>query len=66
MTNGLVSNVSPAPPKLTNTNMTNGIVSAEKGGPAGRTLTVTYDGGKSFRITPSASATKADYRKDGR
>jgi hypothetical protein len=57
MTNGLVSNVSPAPPKITNTNMTNGIVSAEKGGAAGLTLTVTYDGGgKSFRITVSPTA----------
>ena len=57
MTNGLVSNVSPAPPKLTNTNMTNGIVSAEKGGAAGRTLTVTYDGGSnSFRITVPPNA----------
>jgi hypothetical protein len=35
----------------TATSMTNGIVCAEKGGVAGRTLTVTYDGGsKSFRI----------------
>jgi hypothetical protein len=50
MTNGLVSNVSPAP-QLTNTNMINGIVSAENGGAAGLTLTVSYDGGsKSFRI----------------
>jgi hypothetical protein len=49
---GQVSNASPAAPKLTNTNMTNGIVSAEEGGAAGFTLTVTYDGGsKSFRIT---------------
>ncbi len=58
MTNGLVSKISPATaPKLTNTNMTNGIVSAEKGGAAGRTLTVTYDGGsKSFRITVPSNA----------
>jgi hypothetical protein len=48
---GQVSNTSPAAPKLTNTNMTNGIVSAEEGGAAGVTLTVTADGGKSFRIT---------------
>jgi hypothetical protein len=61
MTNGLVSNVSPAPRKLTNTNMTNGIVSAENGGAAGLTLAVSYDGGsKSFRITvpPSAPITR--------
>jgi len=61
MTNGLVSNVSPAPHKLTNTNMTNGIVSAENGGAAGLTLTVSYDGGgKSFRITvpPTAPITR--------
>jgi hypothetical protein len=61
MTNGLVSNVSPAPRKLTNTNMTNGIVSAENGGAAGLTLTVSYDGGsKSFRITvpPAAPITR--------
>jgi NAD(P)-dependent dehydrogenase (short-subunit alcohol dehydrogenase family) len=52
MTNGLVSNVSPASRRLTNTNMTNGVVSAENGGAAGLTLTVSYDGGsKSFRIT---------------
>jgi hypothetical protein len=57
MTNGLVSNVSPARPKLTNTNMTNGIVSAEKGDATGLTLTVTYDGGgKSFRITVPSNA----------
>src|ERR1700761_5512830 len=43
MTNGLVSNVAPAPRKLTNTNMTNGIVAAENGGAAGLTLTVSYD-----------------------
>jgi hypothetical protein len=49
---GQVSNASPAAPKLTNTNMTNGIVSAEEGGPAGLTLKVNADGGsKSFRIT---------------
>jgi hypothetical protein len=57
MTNGLVSNVSPARPKLTNTNMTNGIVSAEKGDASGLTLTVTYDGGgNSFRITVPSNA----------
>lgn len=61
LTNGLVSNVSPAPRKLTNTNMTNGIVSAENGGAGGLTLAVSYDGGsKSFRITvpPSAPITR--------
>jgi hypothetical protein len=51
MTNGLVSNVSPASRRLTNTNMTNGIVSAENGGAAGLTLTVSDGGSKSFRIT---------------
>ena len=57
MTNGRVSNVSPAMPKLTDTNMTNGIVSAENGSTAGRTLTVTYDGGsKSFHITVPPNA----------
>jgi hypothetical protein len=57
MTNGLVSNVSPARPKLTNTNMTNGIVSAEKGDASGLKLTVTYDGGgKSFRIIVPSNA----------
>ena len=61
MTNGLVSNVSPAPPKVTNASMTNGIVSAEHGGAAGLTLAVSYDGGsKSFRITvpPAAPITR--------
>jgi hypothetical protein len=61
MTNGLVSNVSPAPRKLTNTSMTNGVVSAENGGAAGLTLTVSYDGGsKSFRISvpPAAPITR--------
>ena len=60
MTNGLVSNVSPRPGKLTNTNMTNGIVSAENGGAAGLTLTVSFDGSKSFRITvpPGAPITR--------
>ena len=37
--------------------MTNGIVSAEKGGAAGRALTVTYDGGsKRFQITVPPNA----------
>jgi hypothetical protein len=61
MTNGLVSNVSPAPGKLTNTNMTNGIGSAENAGTAGLALTVSYDGGhKSFQITvpPAAPITR--------
>ena len=61
MTNGLLSNVSPAPRKITNTNMTNGIVSAEDGDAAGLTLTVSYDGGgKRFRITvpPTAPITR--------
>jgi hypothetical protein len=49
---GQVSKASPATPELTDTNMTNGIVSAEEGGAAGLTLTVTADGGgKRFRIT---------------
>ena len=57
MTNGRVSNASPAAPKLTNTNMTNGVVSAAKGSTAGRTLTVTYDGGsKSLHITVPPNA----------
>jgi hypothetical protein len=61
MTNGLVSNVSPASRKFMNTNMTNGIVSAENGDAAGLILTVRYDGGsKSFRITvpPTAPVTR--------
>jgi hypothetical protein len=61
MTNGSVTKVSPAPPTFTNTSMTNGIVSAEKGGAAGLTLTVSYDGGsKSFRISvpPAAPITR--------
>jgi hypothetical protein len=56
-TNGRVSNVSPAAPRLTNTNMTNGVVAAEKAGTAGRTLTVTYDGGsKTLHITVPPNA----------
>jgi hypothetical protein len=52
MTNGLVSNVAPAAPKLASSNMTDGIVSGDKGDAAGLTLTVTYDdGNKSFQIT---------------
>ena len=60
MTNGLVSSASPADPKLIDTNMTNGMVSAEKGSAAARTLTVSYDGGKSFQITvpPAAPITR--------
>lgn len=61
MTDGLVSNVSPVFAKLTNTNMTNGVVSAENGGAAGLMLTVSYDGGsRSFRITvpPTAPITR--------
>jgi hypothetical protein len=54
---GQVSNASSAAPKLTNTNMTNGIVSAEEGGAVGLALTVTADGGsKSFRITVPRTA----------
>jgi len=57
MTNGLVSSISPVAPELTNTHITNGIVSAKNGGAAGRTLTVTYDGGtKSFQITVPPNA----------
>jgi hypothetical protein len=57
MTNGLVAEVSPVAARLTDTNMTNGLVTAEKSGAAGRTLTVTYDGGsKSFRITVPPNA----------
>jgi hypothetical protein len=59
MTNGSVSKVSPA--SLTDTSMTNGTVSAEQGGAAGLTLTVTYDGGsKNFRISvpPTAPITR--------
>jgi hypothetical protein len=61
MTNGLVSDVSPAPGVPTNTDITNGIVAAENGGAAGLTLTVSFDGGsKSFRITvpPGAPITR--------
>ncbi len=61
MTNGSVSNVSPAPRTFTSTNMTNGIVAAENGGATGLTLTVSYDGGsKSFRIAvpPGAPITR--------
>ncbi|CAB3767179.1 metal ABC transporter permease [Paraburkholderia humisilvae] len=57
ITNGRVSNVLPTAPKLTNTNMTNGIVSAEQANAAGRTLTVTYDGGsKRLHITVPPNA----------
>src|ERR1700722_6883935 len=57
MTNVLLPNISPVTPEVTNTNMTNGIVSAERGGAAGRTLDVTYDdGSKSFRITVPPNA----------
>jgi hypothetical protein len=57
MTNGLVSSISPVAPELTNTHITKGIVSAKNGGAAGRTLTVTYDGGaKSFQITVPPNA----------
>jgi hypothetical protein len=63
MTNGLVSDLSPASRKLTKTNMSNGIVSAEYGGAIGLILTVSYDGGsKCFRITvpPTAPITRFD------
>jgi hypothetical protein len=44
------------------TSMTNGIVSAEKSGVAGRTLTVTYGGGgRSFRITVPPNAPVVRY-----
>jgi hypothetical protein len=61
-TNGLVSNVSPVPTKLTKTNMTNGVVSAEAGGESARTLTITYaDGSKSFRMTVPPNAPVVRY-----
>jgi hypothetical protein len=61
-TNGLVSNVSPAPTKLTKTNMTNGVVSAEAGGESARALTITYaDGSKSFRMTVPPNAPVVRY-----
>jgi hypothetical protein len=57
VTSGKVSNVSLAMPKLTSTNMTNGVVAAEKTSSAGRTLTVTYDGGSEIlRITVPPNA----------
>jgi hypothetical protein len=56
MTNGLVSSVSPATPKLTNTSMTNGTVVASNSGAVGRTLTVTYDGNKTSRIIVPSTA----------
>jgi hypothetical protein len=57
MTNGLVTNISEAvATTLVDAKMTSGVVSA-KSGRAGRTLTVTYDGGsKTFRITVPANA----------
>ena len=57
-TNGSVSNLSSGAPEFANTKMTNGVVFAKKVGPAGLTLTVTYDGGsRSFQIAvpPNAS-----------
>jgi hypothetical protein len=52
-----VSSISPATPDVTNTPITNGIVSAKKNGAAGRILTVTYDGGsKNFQITVPPNA----------
>ena len=46
MVNGVVSNAPQRAAKLTDTNMTNGLVSAVKGGASGRRLTVTYDDGR--------------------
>jgi hypothetical protein len=61
-TNGLVSNVSPAPTKLTETNMTNGVVSAEAGGEGAHALTITYaDGSNSFRMTVPPNAPVVRY-----
>ncbi|CAB3756528.1 metal ABC transporter permease [Paraburkholderia solisilvae] len=58
VTNGRVSNVSSSAPALADTNMTNGIVvAARQRNTAGRTLTVTYDGGsKSLHITVPPNA----------
>ena len=54
---GRVSNLSPAAPRLTNTNMTNGILSAEQGSTTGRSFTLAYDGGsKSLHITVPRNA----------
>jgi hypothetical protein len=62
MTNGLVSVVSPTRTEQAETSTTNGIVAREKGDIAGRTLTVTYDGGsKSFQITVPPNAPVVRY-----
>ena len=62
MINGLVSEEAPAAPELTKADMTKGVVSAEKGGAAGRALTVTYDGGsKRFQITVPPNAPVVRY-----
>ena len=62
MINGSVAKPESATPELVSTDMTNGIVSAEKNGVAGRMLTVTYDGGnRSFRITVPPNAPVVRY-----
>jgi hypothetical protein len=62
MTNGVLPNVSSAVPQLVDTNMTNGIVTAEKSDAGGRTLTVTYASRtKSFRMTVPPDAPVVRY-----
>jgi hypothetical protein len=56
MTNGVVSNVSPATPAMTETTMTNGTVVASNDGAAGRTLTVNLVGDKPANILVSSAA----------
>jgi hypothetical protein len=56
-TNARVSGVSLETPKLTDTNMTNGVVSAENATASGRTFAVTYDNGsKTLHITVPPNA----------
>lgn len=54
--NGSVSNLSPKMPKLIDTSMTNGVVTASEPGERGRTLSVTLAGNMTARILVSSSA----------
>ena len=56
MTNGSVSSVPPAVLKLTDTSMTNGLVTANESGKRGRALTVALVGNKTARILVSSTA----------
>ena len=63
---GVVAHISRARPEMTDTNMTNGTVSAAESSRIGRTLTVTLVGGTSAKILVSRTAPVVRFIPSGR